>query len=55
VVEDQGSREHAQLHLPSTAVLPSLTWIHRGTFVNGQRVIQGILYPGDVISLANCL
>lgn len=25
-----------------------------GTFINGQRIEQGILYPGDAISLGGC-
>ena len=25
-----------------------------GTFVNGQRIEQGLLYPGDAISLGGC-
>jgi hypothetical protein len=53
VLEDlRVSRKHAQLRVINNRyVIFDLdsTW---GTFVNGQRVVECALYPGDVISLA---
>ena len=53
VIEDpRVSRHHAQLRaINGRFVLFDLD-SSGGSFVNGQRLSQGILYPGDVISLA---
>jgi len=53
VIDDpRVSRQHAQLRaIEGRFVLFDLD-SSGGSFVNGQRVSQGILYPGDVISLA---
>jgi hypothetical protein len=46
------SRSHAQLRaIKGSFVIFDLNSTG-GTFVNGQRVTQSVLYPGDVISLA---
>jgi len=34
------------------AALYSSIWFLRGTFINGQRTNQAVVYSGDVISLA---
>ncbi len=46
------SREHAQLRLIHGRFVIFDLDSTGGTFVNGQRVIQAPLYPGDMISLA---
>jgi len=53
VIDDpRVSRQHAQLRaIEGRFVLFDLD-SSGGSFVNGQRLSQGILYPGDVISLA---
>ncbi len=53
VIDDlRVSREHAQLRaIHGRYVIFDLDSTG-GTFVNGQRVIQSVLYPGDTISLA---
>lgn len=53
VIEDpRVSRNHAQLRaIKGRYVLFDLNSTG-GTYVNGQRVTQSVLYPGDVISLA---
>ncbi len=53
VIDDpRVSRRHAQLRaIKGWYILFDLNSTG-GTFVNGQRVTQSILYPGDVISLA---
>ncbi|MDX1437532.1 MAG: FhaA domain-containing protein [Anaerolineales bacterium] len=54
VIDDPSvSRVHAQLRaIRGQFVLFDLESTG-GTFINGQRVSNGILYPGDVIALAN--
>jgi len=56
VFEDQRvSRYHAQMRaINGRYVLFDLNST-TGTFINGQRTTQGILYPGDVISLGGVL
>jgi pSer/pThr/pTyr-binding forkhead associated (FHA) protein len=53
VIDDpRVSRHHAQLRaIKSRYVLFDLN-SSGGTFINGQRTSQTVLYPGDVISLA---
>lgn len=53
VIDDpRVSRRHAQLRaIRGWYILFDLNSTG-GTYVNGQRVTQSILYPGDVISLA---
>jgi pSer/pThr/pTyr-binding forkhead associated (FHA) protein len=53
VIDDpRVSRTHAQLRaINGRYVLFDLNSTG-GTFINGQRVIQSVIYPGDVISLA---
>ncbi len=46
------SREHAQLRAAHGRYILSDLGSTGGTYVNGQRVSQITLYPGDVISLA---
>ena len=52
IIEDlRVSRSHAQLRaIHGQFVLFDLSST-RGTFVNGQRITQAILYPNDTISL----
>jgi hypothetical protein len=53
VVDDRRvSREHAQLRLIHGRYVIFDLDSTGGTFVNGQRSIESVLYPGDVISLA---
>lgn len=53
VIEDpRVSRHHAQLRAISGRFVLFDLDSSGGSFVNGQRLAQGILYPGDVISLA---
>jgi hypothetical protein len=53
VIDDiRVSREHAQLRaIQGRYVIFDLDSTG-GTFINGQRAIQGVLFPGDTISLA---
>jgi hypothetical protein len=46
------SRTHAQLRIVKDHFVLFDLNSSGGTFVNGQRAIQSVLYPGDVISLA---
>lgn len=53
VVDDPRiSRHHAEIRVIRGGFVLFDLNSSGGTFVNGQRVNQGILYPGDVISLA---
>lgn len=53
VIDDpRVSREHAQLRAVKGRYVIFDLESTGGTFVNDQRVIQGVLFPGDVISLA---
>ncbi len=53
VVDDpRVSRTHAQLRAINSRYIIFDLNSTGGTFVNGKRVNQSILYPGDVISLA---
>ncbi len=56
VIEDpRVSRTHAQLRaINSRYVIFDLNSTG-GTFINGQKTTQGILYPGDIISLAGVI
>jgi pSer/pThr/pTyr-binding forkhead associated (FHA) protein len=53
VIDDpRVSRSHAQLRaIKGRYVIFDLNSTG-GTFINGQRITQSVLYPGDVISLA---
>ncbi len=52
VFEDQRvSRFHAQIRAINGRYVLFDLESTTGTFINGQRTTQGILYPGDVISL----
>jgi pSer/pThr/pTyr-binding forkhead associated (FHA) protein len=56
VIDDpRVSRNHAQLRARRGAFLIADLNSTGGTFVNGERVTQQILKPGDVISLAGVL
>lgn len=49
------SRNHAQLRaIKGQFVLFDLNSTH-GTFINGHRIIQAILYPHDIISLGDII
>ncbi len=53
VIDDpRVSRTHAQLRIVKDHFVLFDLNSSGGTFVNGQRSIQSVLYPGDVISLA---
>jgi hypothetical protein len=53
VIDDaRVSRTHAQLRIVKDHFVLFDLNSSGGTFVNGQRAIQSVLYPGDVISLA---
>jgi hypothetical protein len=53
VIDDpRVSRTHAQLRVSRNRFMLFDLNSSGGTFVNGQRIDQSILYPGDVISLA---
>ena len=47
------SRHHAEIRLIRDHFVLFDLGSSGGTFLNGQRTSQGILYPGDLISLAN--
>ena len=46
------SRRHAQLRLVHNRYMIFDLDSSGGTYINGRRVLQSVLYPGDVISLA---
>ena len=46
------SRHHLEIRLISDHFVVFDLKSTGGTFINGQRVNQGVLYPGDLISLA---
>ncbi|MGD0877295.1 MAG: FhaA domain-containing protein [Anaerolineales bacterium] len=46
------SRAHAQLRMVKGRFVLFDLNSSGGTFVNGERIVQSVLYPGDVISLA---
>ncbi len=53
VIDDpRVSRRHAQLRVVKNRFVVFDLNSSGGTFVNGQRTTQSVLYPGDVISLA---
>ena len=53
VIDDpRVSRAHAQLRIVKERFVLFDLNSSGGTFVNGQRAVQSVLYPGDVISLA---
>jgi len=53
VIDDpRVSRNHAQLRIINGRFVAFDLNSTGGTFVNGQRISQSVLYPGDVISLA---
>jgi len=53
VIDDpRVSRAHAQLRIVRDRFVLFDLNTSGGTFVNGERAVQSVLYPGDVISLA---
>jgi pSer/pThr/pTyr-binding forkhead associated (FHA) protein len=53
VIDDpRVSRNHAQLRIVKERFVIFDLNSSGGTFINGQRINQSILYPGDVVSLA---
>jgi hypothetical protein len=53
VIDDpRVSRAHAQLRIVKERFVLFDLNSSGGTFVNGERAVQSVLYPGDVISLA---
>jgi len=53
VIDDpRVSRAHAQLRIVKERYVLFDLNSNGGTFVNGERTVQSVLYPGDVISLA---
>jgi len=56
ILEDpRVSRSHAQLKLVNDRFVIFDMNSTGGTFVNGQRTSQSVLFPGDVVSLAGVL
>ena len=53
ILEDpRVSRSHAQIKLVNDSFMIFDMNSTGGTFVNGERTEQSVLYPGDVVSLA---
>ena len=56
VIDDlRVSRDHAQLRAVSGQFVLFDLNSSRGTFINGHRIVQAILYPHDTISLGDVL